>query len=117
MTPDELREIDARIAVEVMGWTPIDRKAMGWGEGPPVWATGDEDNPTIQNVSPTTDPAASKLLLSKLREFHTVKIWISRDMVRVSIHHDANGMGVDEELEMAVCKAALAMAEAKGATV
>ena len=50
------RELDALVAEKVMGWKLIDRKSAGWGDGPPVWATGDESwdgSPTFQDFRPS----------------------------------------------------------------
>lgn len=46
-------ELDRLIAEKVMGWQLADREAMGWGDGPPMWLTGDEANPTRQNFAPS----------------------------------------------------------------
>ena len=54
--------LDAEIAEKVMGWKKLDRRAMGWGEGPLVWATGDdreEGSPTRQHFEPSTDTASA----------------------------------------------------------
>ena len=63
------RDLNARVAVEVMGWKPIDRKAAGWGDGPEVWATGDDSedgSPTRQWFEPSTDIAAAWKVVEKL---------------------------------------------------
>lgn len=52
-------ELDQAVAVEVMGWEAIDRKAAGWGEGPQVWSTGNEDVPTYQGFDPSTSIEAA----------------------------------------------------------
>ena len=57
MTNDEL---DAAIATRIMGWTLIDRTAMGWGEGPIVWRTGHAQNPTRQWFEPATELADAR---------------------------------------------------------
>lgn len=61
----EQRELDAWIAVNVMGWIFIDRKAVGWGDGPDVYGTGDCKNPTFQDFTPTTDRRCAMLVLEK----------------------------------------------------
>lgn len=70
MTDEELNHW---IAENVMGWKLCDRRAMGWGEGPPVYSTGED--PEDLNSSPTrrdprfsTDPADDYLVLVKVRE-------------------------------------------------
>ena len=63
-------ELDALVAEKVMGWKRIDRKVAGWGDGPQVWATGDDSedgSPTRQWFEPSTDIAAAWPVFEKLR--------------------------------------------------
>lgn len=56
MCVDQLsgRELDVAVAERVMGWRSTDRRAMGWNpNGPDVWTTGDEENPTYQEFRPS----------------------------------------------------------------
>jgi hypothetical protein len=58
------RELDALVAEKVMGWTLCDRVAMGWGDGPPVFATGEDPyddtaRPSRQDWRPSEDIAAA----------------------------------------------------------
>lgn len=39
---------------KAMGWQKADRRAMGWGDGPDVWITGDENSPTYQDFRPSS---------------------------------------------------------------
>jgi hypothetical protein len=48
-------EMDTAIATRAMGWKLVDRKAMGWGDGPAVYSTGRRGNPTEMFYSPSTD--------------------------------------------------------------
>lgn len=69
MRDEELRALDNFIAEHVMGWTLIDRKAVGWMDGPPVWntgKTGEDESPTWQDFRPTTDPAAAMQVLERI---------------------------------------------------
>lgn len=50
------RETDARIA-EAIGWKLLDRVAMGWRDGPPVFSTTDPESPTFQGFEPSCNPA------------------------------------------------------------
>lgn len=58
-------ELNAAIATRIMGWTQIDRRMMGWGEGPVVWSTGNARNPTWQWFSPATDLADARMAARK----------------------------------------------------
>lgn len=53
------RELDTLVAEKVMGWTVIDRKAMGWMKGPVVWSTGNDMVPTYQDFRPSTNMFAA----------------------------------------------------------
>jgi hypothetical protein len=65
-------DIDNRMA-ELMGWKLCDRRAMGWGEGPPVWSTGDLRNPTRMWFSPSTVREDALMVARKLeRKFPKV---------------------------------------------
>ena len=70
-------DLDAEVAEKVMGWTLADRKAMGWGDGPLVWRTGQEENPTQQDFRPSTDPARAWLVRVKMSELG----WASQDQL------------------------------------
>lgn len=66
------QELNAWVARNVMGWTLADRKAMGWGDGEPVWMTGDnreEGSPTYQGFEPCGDRVAAMLVLEKCCKF------------------------------------------------
>lgn len=65
-------ELDAILATRVMGWTLADRRACGWGDGPPVWMTGahpDDENasPTFQGFSPSSNIAHAARIGPALR--------------------------------------------------
>ena len=73
MSDEAGRDLDARVAVEVMGWTLADRRAMGWGDGPPVWITGESSDdpnssPTWQDFRPSTDIAAAWEVVENLAD-------------------------------------------------
>jgi len=120
-TPDELRRIDQRVAIEVMGWHLADRKECGWGDGPDVWLTGDSENPTQQHFHPTEQPAAAFEVLRRcsLRLSDTVHqitithtegdgFVVTTDSVfpKHDPFHIANA-GVAPTLELAICLFAL----------
>jgi hypothetical protein len=50
LTPTD--EAIIRRLARMRGWKPCDRVAMGWGCGPDVWLTGDEESPTYQGFDP-----------------------------------------------------------------
>lgn len=63
------RALDAAVAERVMKWFLIDRREMGWNpNGPEVWATGDEENPTYQLFTPSTSIEAAMEVVGKMRE-------------------------------------------------
>lgn len=65
------RELDALVA-QARGWVLADRKAKGWGDGPPVWLTGEDPddehgNPTYQDYRPSSNIAEAMALVEELR--------------------------------------------------
>lgn len=71
MTPAEQFDWTARA---VLGWMLCDRRAMGWGDGPPVYATGEDpddprSSPSFQ-LSPDFrwTPRYDYLVLQRVRE-------------------------------------------------
>lgn len=56
------------IAEKVMGWKLADRIAYGWGDGPPVWITGDEESPTHQGFDPFNDSYAMIKVMQWVRQ-------------------------------------------------
>lgn len=63
------RDLDAAVAERVMGWFLVDRREMGWKpNGPDVWATGDEENPTFQLFTPSTSISAAMEVVEKMRQ-------------------------------------------------
>lgn len=65
MTDEEINEA---VPTKIMGWTKIDRRAMGWGDGPIVWSTGDENAPTFQGFDPATDIGHAWMAVEMLLE-------------------------------------------------
>jgi hypothetical protein len=63
-------EIDRLVAERVMGWRLLNRRAMGWGTGPAIYATGSDDNPTLQGFSPSTDIAHAWPVVERMRSHH-----------------------------------------------
>lgn len=49
------KELIHAVATKVMGWNLLDRVASGWGKGPDVYGTGDEDSPALQAFDPIGD--------------------------------------------------------------
>ncbi len=88
---NELSDIELReaVAVEVMGWTKLDRVKMGWGEGPQVWGTGDTTDeatgevrgrhggPTHQGFEPESSIEAAFEVVGKMREKGWVFFYLS----------------------------------------
>lgn len=61
------------VAENVMCWKFLDRRRMGWGDGPPVFDTGedpdDEDSsPTFQDPQFTSRAAHDYLVLERVRQ-------------------------------------------------
>ena len=81
-------ELDALIMTEVMEWTLLNRREWGWGEGPPIWSTGDDDNPTRQGFCPTTDIAAA---------WEVVKWGTPFGSLSWSVHRFHSSAGTDHE--------------------
>lgn len=119
-------EIDREIAVKAMGWKLLDRKAFGWGDGPPVYATipknaepGEYSSPTYQGFYPSSDIAAAFKVVEKMRK--------DEDVYRITIdtfeggwcceiefqNNDPVGKvyGEDKSLPRAICLAALKASE------
>lgn len=116
MTPDELREIDARIAVAFFGWRwhKIDIagiEGVYWYDGSGNYRGGRAVIPAY-----STDPAAATMLWDKLREDHTVCVQSRAAYFRVTIFSWTRllAKSKEESFGLALCKAAMAMAEAKG---
>lgn len=59
-------KIDRLVAERVMGWTLADRVKSGWGNGPDVYLTGNEDNPTYQGFEPSYSIETAWMVLEKL---------------------------------------------------
>lgn len=84
---------DARVA-EWMGWLWIDRQVMGWGDGPVVWATGEDPDetgtsPTRHNWQPTTNAA------------HAGEARRRAKWSRLTIHDDRVACNIDNRTEWA----------------
>jgi len=65
------QELDELIAEKVMGWKKIDRKAIGWADGPLVWDTGESSeqensSPTRQWFNPSTSIADAWRVVEKI---------------------------------------------------
>lgn len=96
LTPEQLRELDAWIAEHVMGWKQVESMLeMNVGEYcfgtklPKVAWTRYEDTGHAVQFSPTTDPAASMMLLKKVLEFADLTIE-GFDGTEVRIRQDIN---------------------------
>jgi hypothetical protein len=92
------REKVVLIAERCMGWTSCDRRAMGWGDGPEVWLTGDEDSPTYQGFNPCSSIADAFQAVEKMRGKGWSYIVTSPDPAQPSAEHFAQfyGMGFGE---------------------
>lgn len=112
-------ELDSAIAERVMQWTLADRRGMRWDQGPEVWITGDEENPTEQDWHPSESIRAAMQVVEKLAEGpwavtmssgdeRTEKEWFV-EFIGVSEDgaHLLTGEGASDKLPEAVCRAAL----------
>lgn len=102
MSDKELRELDAWIAVNVMGWKP-------WDAYPDTWLTGDnrdDGSPTYRGFHPTVRSHEAMEVLRKCVDRWNIFIagrgrdgdWIVSDLKKIR--------GNAETLELAICLAA-----------
>lgn len=121
-----LREIDALVAERVMGWKPVDRLAMGWGDGPLIWSTGEDpedenSSPTFQDFRPTESWDHAAEVMERMEdERHVVVLrspwpWQKKWYAKMKpIDLDASYHAAANTAPLAICLAAL---RAKGVDV
>lgn len=132
-TAEAGRELDAAVAERVMGWKPCDRVAMGWGDGPPVWLTGEDRSPTFQDFRPSEEVPHAWMVVESMRAkgklmslvqdsdgwYALVPTEATHDFVRGTDHPTIELVGGEGEtfvhaktMPLAVCRAALIAQEA-----
>jgi hypothetical protein len=108
------RELDALVAVRVMGWTLCNRVAMGWGDGPPVFATGEDPyddtaRPSRQDWRPSENITAAWEVVEKMAACHpSLHRYVLPDLWRCVMNvnrHAVSAMALTGQL--AICRAAL----------
>lgn len=114
------RTLDALVAERVMRWTKADREGMGWGSGPVVWYTNDEESPTFQGFEPTSDIGDVWKVVAKMNErprnislTHSpftdkwTALFMSFREPDGSFVVGVSGEACDKEAPLAICLAAL----------
>jgi hypothetical protein len=116
MTDAELDAIDAEVARHVMGWTLADRVKWGWGSGPPMYLTDNDNNPTHQGFQPSRNWSAMGEVVEKMRADGYGWSFESMNNLQYRAEFAPGNYGTDAEeyrsiqdyLPLAVCLAALA---------
>ena len=109
-------ELNIAVAEKVMGWKLVDRVAMGWGEGPDCFATGqdgDDESPTRQWFEPATDIKSAWEVVEKM-EAQKRHVGIRKGGRAWRVYFDDSDVTTSESVCEAICLAALKAVSGEG---
>lgn len=120
----EVDELNELVASDVLGWTLTDRKAMGWGNGPTVWLTGEDSddensNPTFQGFEPAVRIDHAWLVVQRMSRigFHFLLLKSADSGLSIASFYmgpqdRSDDSRSDYSASVAICRAALATLKA-----